>query len=60
MLANDIVFVFEGALAPLAVVADVPDSGLTDEIQAVEVMQPFNIGWVAAAVLCFDLNGVLV
>jgi len=56
--AHDVIVVHEGALAERLVVVVVPLQGLPHQVEAVEVMQAFDVGGVAAAVFGVDLDVV--
>jgi hypothetical protein len=55
---HDELFVGEGALAERLVVVVVPVEGLTQQVEAVQMVQAFDVGGVAAAVFGVDLDVV--
>lgn len=59
VVLDDVIFVDEGPLALGAVVVDVVVEGLAQEIEAVEVVETFDVCGETAAVFGVDLNLVM-
>ena len=59
VMADNEVVVHESTFAHRSIIIDVVEEGLSNEVEAVKVVQAFNICWEASSVFRVDLDLVM-